>query len=173
MNGELVEVPRVWVGCVACHELGNLVGEWVDAVGCEEFVPCDRDGYGHGDRWVFDTENLPIGECSPDEASRVAGEALACAEATGAPLGAVWAYWEDRHGYPDALDSFEESWAGEWDSAADYAADCVESTGDIEQVPGYLQGYIDCTALARDMELGGDITCHMAPGGGVWVFRSV
>jgi len=171
MNDEFVEVPRVWVGCVACHELGNLVGEWVDAVGCEEFVPCDRDGYGHGDRWVFDTENLPTGECSPDEASRVAGEALACVEATGAPLGAVWAYWEYRGNYPDVLDDFPESWAGEWDYAADYAAESVESSGDIERVPNYLRRYIDYDALARDMELNGDITCHMAPGGGVWVFR--
>jgi len=171
MNGEL-QVPRVWVGCVECQEAGHLLGEWVDAVGCEEFSPCDVPG--HGTRWVFDTEYLPtVGECSPDEASRVAGEAIACAEASGAPIGAVWVYWEDHGNYPDVLDGFEDSWAGTWDSAADYAYDLAESSGDIAAINTYLRAYIDWDALARDMEFGGDITCHSAPGGGVWVFRSV
>jgi antirestriction protein len=85
----------------------------------------------------------------------------------------VWVYWEDHGNYPDVLDGFEDSWAGTWDSAADYAYDLAESSGDIAAINTYLRAYIDWDALARDMEFGGDITCHSAPGGGVWVFRSV
>jgi hypothetical protein len=33
------ETPRVWVGCLACYNAGDLIGAWVDAIDGPEYVP--------------------------------------------------------------------------------------------------------------------------------------
>ena len=75
---ELDTAPRVWVGCLACYNNGRLVGEWVDATAAEDYVPCRRSDFGapHEEWWVMDHEyfdGLLTGECSPMEATRLAG----------------------------------------------------------------------------------------------------
>lgn len=176
------DVMRVWVGCLACYNGGRLVGEWVDAVEAGDCVPCRRRD--HEERWCFDHEGLPItGECSPDEAQRLAESMTACAEGTGASLAAVRAYLDNFHGDVYALDNFEEAWCGEWDSERDYAEELAEGCGYLstpaehahhwagQAVPNPLLTYIDWDAWTRDVFV--DHWSAPNPDGGVYVFRSV
>lgn len=67
---------KVWVGCLACYNNGNLVGEWFEA----SEAPQDMDDFlthvkhpasipAHEELWCFDTDNSPVsGEFSPMDA---------------------------------------------------------------------------------------------------------
>ena len=177
------DTMRVWVGCPACYCEGRLVGQCVNAIDANQIDPCQRTG--HEEWWCFDHEGLPItGECSPDEAQRLAESMTACAEGTGAPLAAVRAYLDNFHGDVYALDNFEEAWCGEWDSERDYAENLADECGYLStpaehahhwagtDVTNPLLSYIDWDAWARDVFMG-DYWSARDPEGGVFVFRSV
>lgn len=193
------DTMRVWVGCLACYNAGRLVGEWVDATEAADSVAdpdwclavhgpaiaADEPVSDHEEWWCFDVDGVPTGgECSPDEAQRLAESIAACAEGTGAPLAAVRAYLDNFHGDVYALDNFEEAWCGEWDSEQDYAENLAEDCGYLstpaehashwagQAVPNPLLSYIDWEAWTRDLFMG-DYWSARCPGGGVYVFRSV
>jgi hypothetical protein len=67
----LRDTPRAWVGCLACYNAGDLVGDWVDGEEAAEHIPCTKVEYGspHEEFWCMDHECLPMisGECSPQE----------------------------------------------------------------------------------------------------------
>ena len=79
-------------------------------------------------------------------------------------------YWVNGYGVPD-FSSFEESYAGEWDSFRDYADDLADQIGLMGDVPEWAQSYFDMSAWARDLAY--DYTTENAPHGGVFVFRSL
>lgn len=168
------ETMRVWVGCLSCYNDGRLTGAWVDAVDASEFVPCDRAG--HEEWWVFDTDGLPgLGECSPDEAQRYAETVAACAEGTGAPVAAVFAYLENFHGSPgdmSALDDFEDAYYGEWESERDYAANLADDLGYLKAVTLTRYHVFDMDAWTRDLFMG-DCWSAPSPEGGAFVFQNV
>lgn len=183
------DTMRVWVGCLACYSAGRLVGEWVDATEAADSVadpdwclavhgPAIAAGEpvsDHEEWWCFDVDGVPTGgECSPDEAQRLAESMTACAEGTGAPLAAVRAYLDNFHGDVYALDNFEEAWCGEWDSRDAFAEQLADDMG-------YLEGdgkptpwhRFDLDGFARDIFLGGDYWDARSPHYTVFVFRSV
>jgi antirestriction protein len=169
------DVPRVWVGCLACYNDGRLVGEWVDATEAAEFTPCERPD--HEEWWCFDHEGLPItGECSPQEAGQWADAIAGCVAETGAPLAAVLAYADNFHADgPHVLDDFPEAWSGEWDTEADFAYDVAESCGYIptgeDAANNPLLTHIDWDGWTRDLFMG-DYWSARNPDGGVFVFRN-
>ena len=63
-----------------------------------------------------------------------------------------------------------DDYAGEYESAADFAEQLHESTG--TQIPDSLQYYIDWQALARDMALNGEIMVFQMGFNEVHVFWS-
>ena len=164
------EAPRVWVGCLACYNAGDLVGRWLDA-------DDDRVGdlaYIHGDSpitdceelWVMDTAGFGpwlTGECSPWEAAKVAA-VMAEVAAGGVDVSLV-AEWADSSGALGDLieagwaggfaDRFADEYQGEWESRADYAAYFTRECGQC--IPPSIEPYVDYDAMGRDLELGGDI----------------
>jgi antirestriction protein len=93
--------------------------------------------------------------------------------------GPAFAAWANTVGLDDveALDRFEDSFLGTWDSAKEYAEGLLDDLGlnsELDEaIPELLQGYIsvDVTGFARDMEMGGMITVIENPdGSGVWIF---
>lgn len=173
MNTTTVITPRVWVGCLACYNAGNLRGEWVDAIEADDVTPEDLHGRAtsHDELWCLDTEGMPVaGEMSPADATewaRVLDEVEDCdreaLEAWAADQGAETpAEWEELR------DRFEDHYRGEWDSVVAYCEDFADSTGMLDGMPEHLRCYFDYEAFARDVAIE---SCVLdAPGGGVFIF---
>ncbi|MFD6677747.1 antirestriction protein ArdA [Rhodococcus zopfii] len=75
-----------------------------------------------------------------------------------------------------ALNRFEEAYLGHYDSEQAYAEQLIDDLGYQQllddSVPASLRPYarIDTEALARDMQLDGDLHFYPADDGGVWIF---
>lgn len=73
------------------------------------------------------------------------------------------------------LDSFTDSYGGEYDSPEDWARDVLHDGLETEidrVVPEALRGYvsINYAGFARDAELSGDVHFERSPDGHVYVF---
>lgn len=58
------------------------------------------------------------------------------------------------------IDAIADAYLGEYDSPEDYAYQLWEDSGMLAGVPEAARGYINWEAVARDMELSGELTCH-------------
>jgi antirestriction protein len=169
--------PAVWIGCLACYNAGRLVGEWVDAVDAADVTPEAIHGHptAHEELWVMDTDGLPISrEMSPAEAGEW-GAVLAEVDEWQRDALAAWVasgdYVAEGRGDLPSLPDFEERYAGEWDSFRDYAENLADDIGLLQDVPDTLTAYFNWDVWIRDLAY--DYTTHPAPGGGVFVFRSL
>lgn len=169
----------IYVASLADYNNGTLHGRWIDAArepeaiyaditamlarsreeNAEEFAIHDYDQFGTCRIQEFDSIEL---------VSRIARGIKEHGEAFSA--------WAELHdGDPERLDDFSDAYLGQYESAQDFAeqmADDLGYTDELAKLPESLQPYIhfDSAALARDMEMGGDI--HVVPDspGGVWIF---
>jgi len=169
--------PSVWIGCLACYNEGHLLGEWYDLNDAQDVTvemlheTVRRPVGSHEELWVFDKENLPIdGECSPLD---IAPWATAY-ERLGDDLWPAFCAWE--HSGEDteqdaSLEAFEDQYAGRWESFADYARDLADGIALLDGVREEITRYFDWQAWTRDPEQ--EHATAIAPGGGVFVFRSV
>lgn len=182
---------RVWVSTFGLYNAGALLGYWVDASEAPETVEefragLDARGIDYA-RYVeqpwnemgeelhcFDTENAPIdGEMSPSTAREFAA-VLDAADIPEDEMPAFLTVWAGEHGSTvDELETLAGQWAelfgGYWDSAEDYAAEYVEDTGMLNEVPESLRCYFDMEAFARDLQLGGDISFDRTDAGAGFV----
>ena len=74
--------------------------------------------------------------------------------------------------HAEAIEQCQESFLGVYASVEDYAAQTVEDSGQLADVPENLRNYIDYDAMARDMVLGGDIWVHEVSYKTVWIFSN-
>jgi len=172
--------PRIWVGCLADYNNGQLTGEWLDAaVSDDELLDrarrvLQRSETPDAEEWaIFDYEGFgdwKVGEY--EQLDVVAAVARGIAE--NGPAFGVWAELHDAEA--DMLEGFADAYLGEYDSAAAWAESMTEDL-DIEttlddllltSVRSYVS--IDYAAMGRDAWLGGDIYIADKPGGGVWIF---
>jgi antirestriction protein len=165
--------PRVWIGCLGCYGAGMLVGAWYAAETADDVTPDDvhTDG-GVGQRyyceeiWCFDHEHLPISrECSPTEAAEW-GRLIAGVTDWQRDALTAWVrsgdYIAQGDGDLPSLADFEERYAGEWDTFRDFAENLADDIGLLEGIADEIAAYFAY-----------DYTTHPAPGGGVFVFRSL
>ena len=175
-------MPRVWLSCLACYNAGRLVGEWYDAESADT-VSIDGLHIDAGtvarvsceEMWVMDTDGMPVSrEMSPAEAAEW-GRVLAEVPEWQRDALAAWVrsgdYIAEGHGDIPSLPDFEERYAGEWPSFLDYAWELADDTGMLAELPEWARPYFDMKAYARDLSF--DHTAEPAPGGGVYVFRSL
>jgi antirestriction protein len=197
------DTPRVWVGCLACHNAGRMVGEWVDAADAESACDIDyalrRDmaapatpelaetmrrirlehlAERHEEWWCFDHENmrgLVEGECSPAEAERLAGLVEAI-EADGHPVAAVVA-WSQNTG--ERLEEWDRPTRDSFaDAFAGEWCDEEEYARDLAESIGSVPADYSWPASYIDWE---SATRDLFSGdyystrapGGVYVFRSL
>jgi len=170
------ETPQVWVGCLACYNAGDLVGQWVDATEAGEFVPCTRSEFGaqHEEFWVMDYQGFGgflKGECSPVEAQAIAEKMAEIPDYV--PVEAVAAFLDNTGEHIDELrmDNFEDAYCGVWDSEVDYAQNLAEELDLVRDDNGWPAYCIDWERAARELFMG-DNWSERAPGGQVFVFRS-
>jgi antirestriction protein len=169
--------PRIYAACLAAYNSGRLHGRWIDATqgvdhirdeiaamlaaspepGAEEFAIHDHEGLGQ------------IGEYESLDRIAAIGEAVAEA---GDDAAALLAWLDGEPGRDPG--EFADVYRGEWDSLADYVRDYWDNVGhDEEKASGgqhwHPARYVDWDAMARDLEMSGDVETHNAPGG-VYVF---
>ena len=185
------DTPRVWVGCLGCYNAGNLVGEWFDAqdapTSMDEWhdhpnvkggtwvpkfrIPHTHYESGHEELWCFDHENfhgLLTGECSPSEARRLAG----MLEESGDP--AAFGAYADNEGRDYAtVDGFREAFCGEYRSEEEYAQELAEELGYVDDSARWPMTCIDWSHAWNELRIGGDNWSAPAPGGNVYIFRSI
>lgn len=157
--------PRAWVGCLGCYNNGNLIGRWLEDPDEIREYTCPTPPsiwVNHEELWVFDHENAPWinGECSPVEFADKAEAFNAAVEDSGVPAEAIRAWMANSHydvDFDDLTDKVAKAFIGEYASAAHWAEEFAEETG--EDLGPYAR-YVDWDAVARDAVYGGDIWVH-------------
>ncbi|GAB3830131.1 antirestriction protein ArdA [Kribbella italica] len=153
----------VWVGCLACYNGGDLVGEWFDAgdaptetTGENEFdarvkVPSEHITEAHEELWVMDTDGMPESrEMSPDEANRIGAflNEIESHDRLTTEAVRMYAQWAGVAFVDVDLRRCDDAYRGEWDSEVDFAQDYADDFLDREQ-PWPLN-HIDWDAATED-----------------------
>lgn len=172
--------PRVWIGCLACYNAGELVGHWYDAVDAADVLPVDLHGVptDHEELWVMDHEHIPTipgrGEMDPYSAS-LWGRAI---EAVSPQWRAAYiAYIEDQW-IKDPQDAptpseFNEVFAGQFPDFTEFAEMIVRDCDLLYGSSETAIRYFDIESLARDLQMDYTVIDTDAPDYEVWVFHNV
>ncbi|MFD2644128.1 antirestriction protein ArdA [Pseudomonas japonica] len=154
----MTSTPRIYVADLAAYNSGYLHGVWIDASAEVEDIQeqinamlaaspvPDAEEYAIHDYEGFD--GYQLGEYEGiTTAHEIACFIEECPEFGGALLGHFSSVEEARK-------AAEEDYCGSFECLADYAQQLTEET---TQIPASLAYYINYEAMARDMELGGDV----------------
>ena len=154
--------PRVYVACLASYNNGILHGAWIDAAQDSDQIMEDigtmleSSPMPDAEEWaVHDTDGLPyLGEW-PDlnQLAQIAQGIEECGDA-------YRAYLECFDADTTSIEDFHERYLGEYRGREDFAADWLEQTGGLADVPEHLQAYIDFDAYGRDLLIDGAVTEH-------------
>lgn len=168
--------PRVWIGCLACYNEGQLVGHWYDAVAAEDVLPADLHGVPttHEELWVMDTDGMPVSREMDAREASAWGRAM---EGIDPQWRAAWMAWvEDQwikepDQAPDQQE-FYELFAGQFPSFRDYAEMIARDTDLFYGVPDEITRYFDWDSYASDMEHDYVVIDTGAPDYDVWVYNT-
>lgn len=150
--------PQIYVACLAAYNAGYLHGRWIDATqglegiqaeiqeilesspipGAEEWAIHDHEGFGRS--VVGEYTGIP--------------EVAAMAEFIEENPEICPLLLEHYSGDLDQAREALENYLGCYESLTDYARELTE---ECTQIPDNLAFYIDYEAMARDMELNGDV----------------
>lgn len=150
--------PRIYVACLAAYNNSYLHGAWIDATTPDEIREKVQAMLAASP--IPQTEEWSIHDCEGFEGANLSEYAsfdtvceLADFIGEHGSLGAkLYTHFGDR--LEEAKAAFED-YAGEFKSAADFAEDITRECG--AEIPKSLEYYIDWEALARDMEMSGEI----------------
>jgi len=168
-----VREPSIYVGTYRKYNEGSLFGEWLKL----EDYP-DRDAFYAACRELHKDEHDPelMFQDWQDMPRGWVGESGHADER-------LWSEWTDlddderdmlelflenvdQHG---TLEQARESFAGTFDTQAEWAENWLEDAGVLSQVPEALRNYIDFDSYARDASFDG--TTFVRHNGQVWVFN--
>jgi antirestriction protein len=175
--------PRVWIGCLAAYNGGDLHGRWVDAGDVDELEraraeiiktsPAWRRGEYAEEHAIMDYDGFgtlgsTLGEWS--DLATVAAVALAIEQHGPAFIGYVDACEPSLD--TDVARGFEDAYRGAWDSEQDYAEHDIEECGvpGVGCIPDELFSYLDMEKLTREIFRHGPISSRENPEGGIYVF---
>jgi len=156
-RGESAEL-RIYVACLAAYNNGHLHGHWIDAVQDVEDIQSDiaamlsASPIPLAEEWAIHDfegfEGAELAECTSIETVvKIAGFVSEHGELGGKLLAHFC-------GDLDDAEAAFEHYAGQHKSLADFAQELTEET---TQIPQSLVYYIDYAAMARDIELNGDV----------------
>ncbi len=149
---------KIYVACLASYNNGYLHGAWIDATDdlddiqeqinkmlasgpiedAEEYAIHDYEGFGSYRLSEYEgIQSVHEVACFIEEHGEIAAELLS-----------------HFSSLDEAQKAVEESYAGCYESLADYAE---ELTTDTTTIPESLAYYIDYEKMGRDMELSGDV----------------
>ena len=180
--------PQIWVGSLSDYNAGVLYGNWMGGAREPEQIhddiaallaksPTAADEGTPAEEWgIFDYEGfgeLHIGEY--DSIERVSHLASRIAEH--GPAYAAWASLGHHRDSDDLDQTFEDAYRGRFDSVVEYVEQFIDDMGYEElldqAVPAGIRPYVTIRteALARDLELSGDVYAPPSDDGGVWLFE--
>lgn len=172
--------PAVWIGCMACYNEGQLVGDWYPAAQAAAVTPHDIHSdpalaESHDELWCYDHEGIPVsGELDPMTATAWAEHLAEVPEHLREAL-CAWVrtgeYVAEGTGDLPSIPAFEDRFCGTWGSFRDYAENLVEEMGLLNGASATLTRYIDWDRWSRD--LAHDYTTVRADALSVYVFRSL
>jgi antirestriction protein len=182
---------RAWIGCLASYNNGRLVGDWCDvSTDADENAAMIASALAKGtpgaeEHFIADYEGPKAVTYLLGEYASAAALAIAAAfEESAESLGdhaepALDAYTDnvcpqriDDLDSVDVADWWNDCYAGEGDTLADWAESYLEETGFLEGVPDDVARYFDFEAWARDMRLGGEIFTVSSASAGIIVLHS-
>ena len=152
------EEIRIYVTDLAAYNAGYLQGVWIDATLDMDDIQATVDAMlaaspvkGAEEYAIHDFEGFDGYRLGEYEGLQVAHEIACFIEEYPDFGGALLAHFNDLE---QARNAAEEDYCGCYASLADYAQELTEET---TSVPQHLAHYIDYRAMARDMEIGGDL----------------
>ncbi len=175
--------PAIYVASLADYNNGRLHGTWIDAAREPDAIYADitamlaSSRQPDAEEWaIHDYEQFGRWRVSEhDIIDDVAQIARGIAE-----HGYAYAAWADVFDGEAAsfdTEAFMEAYLGHYDSVTDYVEQLADDLGyehELDKLPDHLRQYtrIDYAAIARDMELSGDIATVADPAGGIWLFNA-
>ena len=165
---------RLYVGTYAKYNAGSIKGAWLNL---EDYG--DRDAFlaacaelhkdeGDAELMFQDFEGFPRSFYSE---SSVPAELFDWLELDEDDRELLEVY--QNAFYADAtIEQAREAFCGKYDSEADWAAQYLEDTGGLQDVPEHLQNYIDFDAYGRDARIGGDMV-FARHDGELWAFHNI
>ena len=158
------DAPALWVGCLAAYNAGKLHGEWMQASSdtaemfgaIAEILAASPEP--HAEEWdIMDTDNMPAeaGRTLDRAAAYVAALEGLSHHADAAEIVAAWVDW--RGAEEMDADKITDAYLGRFDSVEDYAAQYLDDSDALREVPAWLRPYVNTAALGRDMEINGDV----------------
>ncbi|MDO3175888.1 antirestriction protein ArdA [Mycobacteroides abscessus] len=175
--------PAIYVASLADYNNGVLHGAWIDAAREPEEIQADINAMlaesrePGAEEWaIHDFEQFGRARIyEHDSVEMVSRIAKGVAE-----HGYAFSAWIDVHDGESVsfdIDSFREAYLGHYNSVTDYVEQLADDLGypsELESLPEHLRGYvrIDYAAIARDMQLSGEIATIEDPQGGMWLFRA-
>ncbi len=150
--------PRIYAACLAAYNNGRLHGRWIDAtqdpgdIQSEIGAMLAASPVPGAEEWAIHAYEGYQGARLEEYAGIEKARALAFFIVEHGRLGAK--LLEHFGGDLDEAEAAFEDYAGEHRSLADFAREITEETTEI---PERLANYIDYDAIARDMELNGEV----------------
>lgn len=151
--------PRIYVACLAAYNNGHLHGRWIDAAQDAEDIQSEisemlsASPIPNAEEWaIHDYECFEGAELAEYSGIETVVKLAGFVSEHGKLGGKLLAHFCGD--LDDAESAFDE-YAGEFESLADFAEELTNDTG--PEIPDALKFYIDWAAMARDMELNGDV----------------
>lgn len=159
--------PQIWVGSLADYNAGRLHGAWLNAAQDVEELRADIDQMlaaapspGAEEWGIFDFEGF-----SPLRLSEYEDLDLVSTLANGiSEYGPVFAYWAEHVECDrDRLGHFEDAHLGTYPSRTEYVEQLLRDAGVDPVAAMHLEPwvepyvFVDALALARDLEMSGEI----------------
>lgn len=163
-----LDIPRIYVSCLAAYNSGYLHGMWIDATKDPDDIyddiewlltwsPLAIEQEEDCEEWaIHDYENFQNIRISEYENIETVSQLANAIEENGKAFALF--YENDGHTYDisEAVDRFEESYRGEYKSQEDFAYELVENCGYMLDENHPLYYYIDFNGYARDLEYNGE-----------------
>jgi len=150
--------PRIYVACLAAYNNGHLHGRWIDVAQDVEDIKSNiaamlaASPISNAEEWaIHDFEGFEDAELAEYTSIKTVVKIAEFVSKHGELGGKLLAHFSGN--LEDAEAAFE-NYAGQHKSLADFAQELIEET---TQIPQSLVYYIDYAAMARDMELNGDV----------------
>lgn len=162
---------RVYVGTYAKYNSGSIAGKWLDLENYadhDDFMAACAKLHADEDDPEFmfqDYKGFPRGFYGESYIDPDLWEWLDLDDHDRELL-AVYQDHVDENG---TIDQARDAFAGRADSPEDWAAEWLEETGEIAEIPERLRGYFDYAAYARDCSFNGMTFARHE--GDVWVFH--
>src|SRR5262245_60441647 len=164
---------RLYVGTYGKYASGSIAGKWLDL---SDYA--DRDDFlkaaaelhkdEHDPELMYqDFEGFPRSYYNESYVDPKLWDWLALSEDDRELL----AVYRDNIRDDAEIDEAREAFSGTYDSEADWAANFLEDTGSLNELPDHLRNYIDYEAYARDAGYNGDMV-FVRHDGKIWVFNN-